>query len=117
MLFLCYPKCSTCKKAKKYLDLNGIDYVERDIVLDHPKKEELKKWISFNNIDINKYFNTSGIMYRQMELSKKLKDLTDDEKINILSKNGMLVKRPLIVLDDGKIILGFKEEDYSKLKR
>lgn len=117
MLFLEYPKCSTCKKAKKYLDDHHIDYVDRDIVLKHPNKTELEKWIKESNIDIRKFFNTSGIMYREMGLSKKLDSMSDNEKICILSKNGMLVKRPLIVLDDGNIILGFKEEEYAKLKR
>lgn len=117
MLFLEYPKCSTCKKAKKYLNDNHIDYIDRDIVLKHPNKSELKKWISDSKLDVKKFFNTSGIMYREMELSKKLDNMSDEEKITILSKNGMLIKRPLIVLDNGEIILGFKQEEYDKLKR
>lgn len=114
MIILHYPKCTTCKKAIKYLKDNNIKYTERDIVKDNPNKEELKKWIKQSGIDIKKFFNTSGIKYREMNLKEKLKQLTDEEKINILSKDGMLVKRPLLITED-KILVGFKEKEWKEL--
>ena len=112
MIILYYPKCSTCKKALKYLKDNNINCIERDIVKENPNKEELNKWIKQSNKDIKKFFNTSGIKYREMNLKEKLKEMTDEEKINILSKDGMLVKRPLLITDD-KILIGFKESEWK----
>lgn len=114
MIILYYPKCSTCKKALKYLKDNNINYIERDIVKENPNKEELNKWIKQSNKDIKKFFNTSGIKYREMNLKEKLKEMTDEEKINILSKDGMLVKRPLLITDD-KILIGFKESEWKEI--
>lgn len=113
-LFIWYEKCSTCKNAKKYLDQNQIKYATRDIKGENPSYEELKKWIEKYNIEIKKLFNTSGILYREMNLSAKLKDMTDDEKIKLLATNGMLVKRPLFITDK-EIYIGFKEKEWSKL--
>lgn len=106
MIFLWYPRCSTCKKAKKWLDEHNIKYTLRDIVLDNPNKEELREWILKSKIDVNKFFNTSGVKYRELGLKDKLKDISFDEKIELLASDGMLVKRPLIIGD--KIIVGFK---------
>ena len=112
MLFIEYPKCSTCKKAKKYLDDKKCKYEDRNIVLDNPTKEEIKKWIKMSNKDINKFFNTSGLKYRELGLKDKLKLLSDEEKIELLSKDGMLVKRPILVFDN-KVLVGFKESEWS----
>ncbi len=112
MLFIEYPKCSTCKKAKCYLDNNKKDYVDRNIVLDKPNKDELKKWINISGKDIQKFFNTSGIKYRELNLKEVLKDLSFDEKLDILASDGMLVKRPLLVLDD-KVLIGYKETEWK----
>ena len=106
MIYLWYPRCSTCKKAKKWLDEHDIKYTLRDIVLDNPNKEELREWILKSKIDVNKFFNTSGVKYRELGLKDKLKDMSFDEKIELLASDGMLVKRPLIIGD--KIIIGFK---------
>lgn len=106
MIFLWYPRCSTCKKAKKWLDEHDIKYTLRDIILDNPNKEELREWILKSKIDVNKFFNTSGVKYRELGLKDKLKDMSFDEKIELLASDGMLVKRPLIIGD--KIIIGFK---------
>lgn len=114
MIILHYPKCTTCKKAIKYLKDNNIKFTERDIVKDNPKQEELKKWIRQSGIDIKKFFNTSGMKYREMNLKERLKQLTDEEKIKILSKDGMLVKRPLLITED-KILVGFKEKEWEEL--
>lgn len=114
MIILHYPKCSTCKKALKYLKDNNINCIERDIVKENPNKEELNKWIKQSDKDIKKFFNTSGIKYREMNLKEKLKEMTDEEKINILSKDGMLVKRPLLITDD-KILIGFKESEWKEI--
>ncbi len=112
VVFIEYPKCSTCKKAKAFLENKNIEYEDRNIVEKNPTASELEEWIKTNNIPVNKFFNTSGILYRQMELSKKLPNMSDKEKIEILSSNGMLVKRPLLILKD-KILIGFKEKEWE----
>lgn len=112
MLFIEYPKCSTCKKAKCYLDNNKKEYIDRNIVLDNPNRDELKKWINISGKDIQKFFNTSGIKYRELNLKEVLKDLSFDEKLDILASDGMLVKRPLLVLDD-KVLIGYKESEWK----
>lgn len=114
MIILHYPKCSTCKKALKYLNDNNIKYVERDIVKEKPKEEELKKWIRQSGKDIKIFFNTSGMKYRELNLKEKLKNMTDEEKINILSKDGMLVKRPLLITNN-KILIGFKKNEWKEI--
>lgn len=115
MLFIEYPKCSTCKKAKKYLDDNNIDYIDRNIVIDNPTVNELTKWIKISGKDINKFFNTSGLKYRDLNLKDKLKIMSDLEKIELLSTDGMLVKRPIIVKDD-LVLVGFRESEWESLK-
>ena len=114
MVFIEYSKCSTCKKAKKFLDDNNINYKDRSIKEENPTYDELKNWIEKYNIDIKKLFNTSGLIYRNLNLKDKLKDMTDDEKLKLLSSDGMLVKRP-ILLAENKIYLGFKESEWKNL--
>ena len=114
MLFICYEKCSTCKKAEKFLNDHGIAYTKRAINTDNPTYEELKKWVKMSNLPINKFFNTSGKLYRELGIKNKLKDMSDDEILKLLSTDGMLVKRPLLISKD-KVLVGFKEEEYQKL--
>ena len=114
MLFIEYPKCTTCQKAKKYLDTKNIKYEDRHIVEENPTKEELTEWINKYNIEIKKLFNTSGMKYRELGLKEKLPNMTDSEKIELLASDGMLVKRPLLILDN-KILIGFKEKEYKEL--
>ncbi|MCQ4725902.1 arsenate reductase family protein [Anaerotignum faecicola] len=115
-LFLEYPKCSTCRKAKKWLDENKIEYTDRHIVEQNPTSEELKKWIEKSGMPVKKFFNTSGNLYKSMQLKDKLPEMTEEEQIQILSTNGMLVKRPLVI--GGDIVLaGFKEEEWDALKQ
>ena len=114
VLFIEYPKCSTCQKAKKWLEQNNIEFDDRHIVENNPTKDELRKWIKQSGNDIKKFYNTSGIKYKELNLKEKLPNMTDEEKIEILSTDGMLVKRPLVITD--KIILvGFKEKEWVSL--
>ena len=113
MEFICYSKCSTCMKAKKYLDDKKIKYNERDIKTNNPTVEELTEWINNYKIDVNKLFNTSGLIYREMNLKDKLKDIYLEEKIKLLNSNGMLVKRPILVNKD-KVLVGFKEKEWNE---
>ena len=113
-IFIQYPKCSTCQKAKKYLTSMSIDFQDRHIVDNNPTVEELTLWIQKSGLDIKKFFNTSGNLYKEMKLKDKLSEMTDDEKIHLLASNGMLVKRPLLVLND-RILVGFKEDTYQQL--
>ncbi|MGP1488150.1 MAG: arsenate reductase family protein [Peptoanaerobacter stomatis] len=116
MLFIQYPKCTTCQKAKKFLDDNKIKYTDRNIVTDNPTKEDLENFIKIGNLDIKKLFNTSGMKYRELGLKDKLKTMSDDEKLELLATDGMLVKRPLLVGDDF-VLTGFKQELWAdKLK-
>ena len=114
MIFIEYPKCSTCKKPKKYLDDKNIKYEDRNIVYDNPTKEELNDWIKNSNKDINKFFNTSGIKYRELNLKDKLKTMSDEEKIQILASDGMLVKRPILIKDKS-VLIGFRENEWEEL--
>lgn len=111
--FICYPKCTTCQKAKKWLDDNGIQYELRDIKLEKPSFEELRKWHTQSALPLKKFFNTSGLLYKSLELKNKLPSMTDEEMLNLLSSDGMLVKRPLIV-GDGFVLVGFKEVEWEK---
>lgn len=110
MVFIHYPKCSTCKKAKEFLDTNNIKYEERNIVLDNPKYDELKEWITI--IPIKKLFNTSGLKYKELKLKDKLDTMSDEEKLKLLASDGMLVKRPLLI-DKSKILVGFKIKEWE----
>lgn len=115
-IFVQYPKCSTCKKAKKWLDENGIEYESRHIVEDNPKAEDLKSWIEKSGLPVKRFFNTSGILYREQGLKDKLPEMDDEAKIELLATNGMLVKRPIIV-GENLALVGFKESEWAeKLK-
>ena len=114
MLFIHYPKCSTCKKAKVFLDSIKAKYIDRDIKLDNPNKKELDEWIKKSNKDIHSFFNTSGIKYRELNLKDTLKELSYEEKLDILSSDGMLVKRPILVFDNN-ILVGFKIKEWEEL--
>ena len=108
MEFICYPKCSTCQKAKKWLDENKIEQTERHIVDDNPTYEELKRWYEKSGLPLKRFFNTSGMLYKEMKLKDKLPDMSEDEQLQLLATNGMLVKRPLVVAE-GFVLTGFKE--------
>ena len=112
MLFLCYPKCSTCQKAKAFLDANNIPYELRDIKLDNPSEEELRRWHALSGLPLKKFFNTSGLQYRALELTKKLPTMTEDEQFALLATDGMLVKRPLLV-GENFVLTGFKQADWE----
>ena len=114
-LFLWYPNCSTCKKAKAWLGANGIEYIARHIAQDEPTREELTEWINLSGLEIKKFYNTSGQLYRQLELKDKLPLFTDEEKIGLLATDGMLVKRPLLITDS-KVLVGFKEAEWESIK-
>lgn len=112
MLFIEYPKCTTCKRAKKWLDEHQVSYEERHIVEDNPKAEELKKWIAKSGLPIKHFFNTSGMKYRDLGLKDRLPEMTEEEQIELLATDGMLVKRPLVIGDDF-VLVGFKEEQWG----
>ena len=113
MQFICYPKCSTCQKARKWLEANHLEFTERHIVEENPSYEELKEWYAESGLPLKKFFNTSGMLYKEMQLKDKLPTMNEEEKLKLLATNGMLVKRPLIV--NGNIILtGFKEAEWEK---
>ena len=115
-LFICYEKCSTCKKAQKFLDDNNISYELRAIKEQNPTVDELKQWHKISGLPLKRFFNTSGQLYRGMELSKKLPEMSEDEQYEILASDGMLVKRPLFI-DGDTVLVGFKEAEWSeKLK-
>lgn len=113
VLFIEYPKCSTCKKAKKWLIDNNIEFTDRNIVEETPTKEELEKWIKESKKDIKKFFNTSGLKYKELNLKEKLTNMTDEEKIKLLSSDGMLIKRPLVITKNN-ILTGFREEEWKE---
>lgn len=113
MLFICYPKCSTCQKAKKWLDEHKVEYTERHIVEDNPTYDELKEWYAKSGLSLKKFFNTSGLLYKEMQLKDKLPDMSEEEQLKLLATNGMLVKRPLIVVED-KVLVGFKEVEWNE---
>ena len=112
MLFLEYPPCTTCKKAKKWLDDHGVAYEDRHIKVNNPTYEELKDWYIRSGLPLKKFFNTSGIQYRALELKDKLPTMTEEEQLRLLASDGMLVKRPLIVTDSS-ILTGFKEDQWE----
>lgn len=111
MLFLQYPKCTTCKNAKKWLDEKGFEYEDRDIKLQNPSYDELKEIYEKSGLDIKKFFNTSGLVYKDLGLKDKLPDMTTEEKLQLLATDGMLVKRPIVVKGD-TVLVGFKETEW-----
>jgi len=111
--FICYPKCTTCQKAKKWLDDNKIEYELRDIKLDNPTLEELTEWYKKSGLPLKKFFNTSGLLYKSLELKDKLPTMTEEEMLNLLATDGMLVKRPLLIGQDF-ILVGFKEAEWKE---
>lgn len=113
-IFIEYPKCSTCKKAKKWLEENNIEFVDRNIIIETPTIEELNKWIEKSGQEIKKWFNTCGLKYKELNLKEKLADMNDKEKIELLASDGMLIKRPVLISDKG-IFIGFKEEMWKVL--
>lgn len=113
-LFIEYPKCTTCKKALKYLEENNVEVTKRHIVEEVPTKEELTKWIDASGLELKKFFNTSGMLYREMGLKDRLKDLSKEEAIALLASNGMLIKRPMLITQN-HILLGFKEASYKEV--
>ncbi len=110
--FLCYPKCSTCQKAKAYLDKKGVEYNLRDIKTENPNYEELSEWHKISAKPLKKFFNTSGLIYRAMELKDKLPNMSEEQQLNLLASDGMLVKRPMLIGDDF-ILIGFKESEWE----
>ena len=114
--FICYPKCTTCQKARKWLDENNIEYEFRDIKLENPGLEELTDWYKLSGLPLRKFFNTSGLLYKSMELKTKMPAMTDEEMLALLATDGMLVKRPLAI-GDNFVLVGFKESEWvEKLK-
>ena len=112
--FICYEKCSTCKKAQKFLTDNKIDFIKRDIKEDNPSKEELDKFIKLSSKDVKAFFNTSGLVYKELKLKDKLPLMSYEEKLSVLSTNGMLVKRPILVLKN-KVLVGFNQKEWDDL--
>ena len=110
--FICYPRCTTCQRAKAWLDESGVEYELRDIKLDNPTPDELKVWHEQSGLPLKKLFNTSGLLYKSLDLKNKLPTMSEDEMLALLSSDGMLVKRPLLVLD-GRVLVGFKEEEWK----
>ncbi len=115
MLFLEYPKCSTCKKAKKWLDEQGVAYEARNIKENNPSYEELKRWHGLSGLPLKRFFNTSGLVYKEMCLKDRLAQMDEEEQYRLLASDGMLVKRPLAISDDA-VFVGFKESEWARLK-
>lgn len=113
MLFIQYPKCSTCRKAKKWLDTHNIAYTDRHIAEDNPSYEELKQWYKKSGLPLKKFFNTSGQLYKNMQLKDKLPSMSEEEQLKLLATDGMLVKRPLLV-DESGILVGFQETEWAE---
>jgi arsenate reductase len=114
MLFIQYPPCTTCKKAKAWLDAHGLSYDDRHIKLNNPTFEELKHWHAVSGLPLKKFFNTSGLLYKSMNLKEKLPTMTEEEQLRLLASDGMLVKRPILVNGD-KVLVGFREKEWEQL--
>ena len=112
LTFVCYPRCTTCQKAQKWLDDQGIEYTFRDIKENRPMLDELMAWHKQSNLPLKKFFNTSGLLYKSMELKNKLPDMSEDEMYALLATDGMLVKRPLLV-GDGFVMVGFRQDEWT----
>ncbi len=115
MLFLQYPSCSTCKKAKQWLDGHGVAYTPRHIKEENPTFEELQQWHQRSGLPLKKFFNTSGLQYRALELKDKLPGMSEEAQLRLLASDGMLVKRPLVILEDGRVLTGFREKEWDIL--
>ena len=116
ILFIEYPKCTTCQKAKKWLVEHGVEFEDRHIVEKNPSVDELREWIKKSGLEMKKFFNTSGLKYKELGLKDKLATMSDDEKIELLASDGMLVKRPWVVIDGGKeVLVGFKEKEWEEV--
>ena len=113
--FICYPKCTSCQRAKKCLVANKIEYELRDIKLDNPTLEELTEWYNKSGLPLKRFFNTSGLLYKSLDLKNKLPEMTEDEMLKLLATDGMLVKRPLLIGDDF-VFVGFKETEWESIK-
>lgn len=116
MLFICYPKCSTCQKAKRWLDEHNVEYTERHIANDKPSYDELKEWYVKSGLPLKRFFNTSGLLYKELQLKDKLASMSEEEQLKLLATDGMLVKRP-IVIDNDKVLVGFKENEWQGLDK
>lgn len=114
MKFICYPKCSTCRKAKKWLDEHNVEYTERHIADEKPTYDELKEWHEKSGLPLRKFFNTSGLLYKEMKLKDRLPSMSEDEQLRLLATDGMLVKRPILVSGD-KVLVGFKEAEWAEI--
>lgn len=114
MLFLEYPPCSTCKKARAWLDTHGVAYAARHIKENNPTYEELKQWLTVSGLPVKKFFNTSGLQYKALGLKDKLPTMTVEEQLQLLATDGMLVKRPFVVTEDGKVLTGFRETEWEQ---
>lgn len=114
-LFVCYPKCSTCKKAENWLKENGISCQFRDIKLENPQKEELREWYQKSGLELKRFFNTSGMRYKELKLKDRLPSMSDEEKLELLATDGMLVKRPIFVNEE-RVLVGFREKEWDALK-
>ena len=114
MLFVEYPKCSTCKKAKKWLEEHGAEFEDRHIKEQNPSAVELRRWHAASGLPLKRFFNTSGMLYRSMELKDKLPSMTEDEQFELLASDGMLVKRPILV-DGDTVLVGFREKEWAEL--
>ena len=116
MIFVCYPKCSTCQKAKKWLNEHNVEYTERHIAEEKPTYDELKEWHEKSGLPLKKFFNTSGLLYKEMNMKDKLPSMSEEEQLRLLSTNGMLVKRPILVTGD-KVLVGFREAEWDDVIR
>ncbi len=112
--FICYPKCTTCQKAKAFLDESGLEYTMRDIKTDNPTYDELKAWLAFSGLPLKKLFNTSGLQYKALNLKEKLPAMSKEDCLRLLATDGMLVKRPLLI-DGQRVLVGFKREEWASL--
>ena len=113
MLFVCYPKCGTCQKARKWLDEAGVSYEERNIRQERPSREELKLWHEKSGLPLKRFFNTSGMLYKEQKLKEKLPQMSEEEQLSLLASDGMLVKRPLVVSEDF-VLVGFKQSEWEE---
>ena len=113
MLFVCYPKCTTCQKAKAFLGSRGVEFTQRDIKLDNPTREELEQWHAMSGLPLKRFFNTSGLQYKALDLKNRLPAMSEEEQLELLASDGMLVKRPILVGDDF-VLVGFRQEQWEE---